>query len=158
MWEKKTVDLEELVGGIKKFMQSIVGEVFKGDARASRYIALFTLHKCGAVNISQLAQKAHFSKPTFSLLIKQLEREGFVKRVRDSSDKRISIIELTEEGARYVKNMKRELQSRLEKLLESLDALEKQKLLEAVKTLEMIAEKFRKRREADHDDDRGQES
>ncbi|MCD6462274.1 MAG: MarR family transcriptional regulator [Thermotogae bacterium] len=158
MCEEKTVDLEKLVGGIKKFMQSVVGEVFKGDARASRYIALFTLHRYGAVNISQLAQKAHFSKPTFSLLMKQLEREGLVRRVRDSSDKRISVIELTEEGARYVKAMKRELQSRLEKLLESLDTLEKQKLLEAVKTLEIIAEKFRKRREANHGDDRGQGS
>lgn len=48
--------------------------------------------------ITELAAKAKITKQSMSVLVSQLESNGYVKRIPDSNDKRASLIILTAEG------------------------------------------------------------
>jgi DNA-binding MarR family transcriptional regulator len=56
----------------------------------------------GGVALSWLARHLALPKSTASVLVKDLERRGFLRRARDPADERRLRIVLTEEGARRV--------------------------------------------------------
>ena len=54
-------------------------------------------------NMSQLvlAEKTHFSTPTVSVLLRKMEKEGYVMRVPDEKDRRVMLVSLTEKGSAF---------------------------------------------------------
>ena len=54
-------------------------------------------------NMSQLvlAEKTHFSTPTVSVLLRKMEKEGYVMRVPDEKDRRVMLVSLTEKGTAF---------------------------------------------------------
>ena len=49
----------------------------------------------GPLSMSRLAQLIDRTKPTVSVLIKKMENHGYVKRVPDPDDNRVTIVQLT---------------------------------------------------------------
>jgi DNA-binding MarR family transcriptional regulator len=52
----------------------------------------------GPRRITELAELEGLAQPTMTILIKQLEQRGFVKRERRSDDGRVVLVDLTESG------------------------------------------------------------
>ena len=85
-----------------------IARLFDAKARASgvmpealphssrRLIRLLSKHD--GVSQLELAEHSHLSKPTVSLALKKMEELGFIRRVNDENDARISKVYLTEEG------------------------------------------------------------
>ena len=48
-----------------------------------------------------LAEKTHFSTPTVSILLRKMEKEGYVARVPRDDDRRVMQVSLTEKGIAY---------------------------------------------------------
>ena len=48
-----------------------------------------------------LAEKTHFSTPTVSILLRKMEKGGYVKRTPDKNDRRVMMVSLTEKGKRF---------------------------------------------------------
>jgi DNA-binding MarR family transcriptional regulator len=52
----------------------------------------------GSRRITELAELAGLAQPTITILIKQLEGKGLVRRTRQSGDGRVVLVSLTESG------------------------------------------------------------
>ena len=57
---------------------------------------LFIVHHSGGIRMGDLAARLHVAPRTVTDLVDGLERDGFIHRVPDPSDRRASILELSE--------------------------------------------------------------
>ena len=71
-----------------------------GKLTAAHITALTHIDSEG-VRIVTLAERANMTKQSMGDLIQELESQGYVSRIRDSEDKRASIITLTEQGQKF---------------------------------------------------------
>lgn len=61
-------------------------------------ILCFLYSEKGSLSINTLAQKVHRTQPTVTVLINKLEKLGYVKRLKDDEDQRITMVHLTDKG------------------------------------------------------------
>ena len=100
----------------------------------------------GGVSLSWLAAHLALPKSTTSVLVKSLERRGFVRRARDRKDERRLAIVLTEEGRRRVEADTVLEPARLRAALAALAPGERRSLLAALERLAEAAEQLEPRR------------
>lgn len=62
---------------------------------------LFQLNTNGSMTMKEIARRINRDKSTTTVLIRKLEKEGFIKRESDGNDRRNTIITLTEKGKNY---------------------------------------------------------
>lgn len=63
-----------------------------------QWIALYYLGKYDSISQSDLAKKMNIKNSTIVRLIDRMERNGYVKRVKDVKDRRITNLKLTQDG------------------------------------------------------------
>ena len=73
------------------------------DVMSSHAARILVAHLAVLGNASQLtlAEKTRFSTPTVSILLRKMEKEGYVKRTPDKKDRRVMLVSLTEKGKRF---------------------------------------------------------
>jgi DNA-binding MarR family transcriptional regulator len=96
----------------------------------------------GAVPLNHLAHHLALPKSTASVLVKDLERRGFLRRARDPSDERQLAIVLTAAGQRRVAADSVLDPERLARALRSLTATERRALLSALERLAAASERL----------------
>ena len=96
-------DLDSCVAFITKKSAKKIADAFndrlmeKGVSRV-QWTALYFLGKYGSMSQNDLADKMDLKSSTIARLIDRLERDGYVKRIKDPEDRRITKLLLTEEG------------------------------------------------------------
>jgi DNA-binding MarR family transcriptional regulator len=68
---------------------------------------LATLDRTGPRRITDLAVTEGVTQPAMSVVVRMMEKSGLVERRNDPSDKRVTLVRLTEAGASYVKERRR---------------------------------------------------
>lgn len=63
-----------------------------------QYLVMVVLWENGSMSISKIGEFLHLDNGTLTPLLKRMEQNGFLTRVRSSSDERIVQISLTEKG------------------------------------------------------------
>lgn len=63
-----------------------------------QWIALYYLGKEKEISQKELAEKMYIKESTVARLVDRMEKEGFVHRVKNEEDRRITNIVLTEKG------------------------------------------------------------
>lgn len=78
------------------------GEATEGvmNQQAARLL-MAHLAVLGAASQLTLAEKTHFSTPTVSILLRKMEKEGYVTRVPRTDDRRVMQVSLTEKGLAF---------------------------------------------------------
>ncbi|MGQ0804833.1 MAG: MarR family transcriptional regulator [Actinomycetota bacterium] len=111
---------------------------------------LEVLHHVGAggVALTWLAGHLALPKSTTSVLVKDLERRGFLRRRRDRHDERRLAIELTSEGRRRVDADRVLDPGRLRAALRALPASERTALVTSLERVAAAAEKTERARPA----------
>ncbi len=61
-------------------------------------ILCFLYSEEGSLSVNTLAQKVHRTQPTVTVLVNKLEKLGYVKRIKDDQDQRITMVHLTDKG------------------------------------------------------------
>jgi DNA-binding MarR family transcriptional regulator len=74
------------------------------------------------LTMSDLGKKLLRSRPNMTAIIDKLITEGFVKRLPDEKDRRITWITLTDEGRKFIKGKKLEVKEALKQNLASLSS------------------------------------
>jgi DNA-binding MarR family transcriptional regulator len=82
--------------------------------------AMKTLHRHGALTMTDLATALAVQPSTLSLLIDRLQKRGLVRRLRQRDDRRVVELRLTAEGARLAARAPSAAQGRLLHGLRSL--------------------------------------
>ncbi|MGW4378803.1 MarR family winged helix-turn-helix transcriptional regulator [Kitasatospora sp. NPDC004531] len=101
---------------------------------------LATLERGGPRRITDLAAVEGVTQPAMTSLVRVLEESGLVERRGDASDRRVTLVHLTEAGAGYVRTRRRAGVEAFERLLGGLTGDEVAALVAALPALEHLAE------------------
>ena len=74
-----------------------------GGLTPARFSTLASLHFYGARNIGDLAADERVKRPSMTRLVRDMERDGLLRRTRDPSDGRGVLIKLTPTGTALFK-------------------------------------------------------
>lgn len=73
----------------------------------------------GKVNISQLCDEMFLAKGTVSGIVKRLESQGYVKKIKDDEDKRNTYVTFSDKGIEFAKNFRCEINKSFDKVFEN---------------------------------------
>lgn len=103
---------------VPKVMASVkCSLMFSNDITPQQMVVILSLSEFGRSKVCTLSKRMGVSPPTTTGLVDRLERSGYVKRVRDSSDRRIVFVKLTKRGNKFVEQLKKTIQKRWQKIL-----------------------------------------
>jgi DNA-binding MarR family transcriptional regulator len=83
-------------------------------------ICLYEIHEKGAMTLSLLSRNVHLSTSTLVGIIDRLEEKKFVKRTRNSEDRRTVFIDITQQGREFIQTSPQLLHNRLREQLGQL--------------------------------------
>jgi DNA-binding MarR family transcriptional regulator len=106
---------------------------------APRLSALSVVVFAGPVTLSDLAAAEQVRLPTISRLIKDLEAEGLVRRLKAGDDARVQRVAATAKGKKLLHEGRRRRVSRLAAELAALSAAERARLGEAAELMERLS-------------------
>ena len=101
----------------------------------ARMRLLGTLHCNGPQIMSDISDELGVTRRNVTALVDALEEEGLVKRMPHPSDRRATIIELTEKGAETTNNTYNDHRTGVAELFASLSEDEQQELIRVLGTL-----------------------
>lgn len=64
----------------------------------TQYVVLMVLWEDGQATVKHLGEALHLDSGTLTPLLKRMEKEGLVSRMRDTADERSLVVRLTEKG------------------------------------------------------------
>lgn len=100
------------------------------------------------MRMCDFARKLRVTPPTVTQMLTKLENDSLVRRINDSDDRRVVLVELTENGKKRVKDIQAHITQKFMGLYEALGDNDAEKLtilLEQVQ--EYVDEQYEKRRE-----------
>jgi DNA-binding MarR family transcriptional regulator len=106
---------------------------------SARFVVLVNLAFHGVNNLSALAASEGVSRPAMTRLIRDMERDGLVRRLADSTDGRGVLVEITKKGRDTLDRVRKEKMALVAAEIEPLDAAARRALrlvLDALKHLE----------------------
>jgi len=100
--------VRELIYQIRRLMQA--GELFTKELNRTYQVSapqlhcLLALHEHGPLPPSQIAKHIMVKSSTVTGIIDRLEQKGFVERRRNSPDRRVITVQLTDRGKELARN------------------------------------------------------
>ena len=99
-------------------------------------VCLLAVAERSPATLSEVAHEIYLSASTVVGIIDRLEREGFVRRERSTSDRRVVLIYITDSGKEFVAKAPSLIQEQLEKRLQKLETEEQ---MQIAHSLEKVA-------------------
>lgn len=110
------------------------------DMSLTSAATLATLDRTGPRRITDLAAIEGVTQPAMTALVRVMEQSGLVERWGDASDKRVTLVCLTEAGASYVRTRRQAGIRAFERLIGELTSDEVEALVAALPALKHLAE------------------
>ncbi|MFI5718848.1 MarR family winged helix-turn-helix transcriptional regulator [Nocardia sp. NPDC051750] len=110
------------------------------DMSLTSAATLATLDRTGPRRITDLAAIEGVTQPAMTALVRVMEESGLVERQGDASDKRVTLVCLTEAGASYVRARRQAGVHAFERLIGELTGDEVETLAAALPALKHLAE------------------
>lgn len=101
-------------------------------------ICLYEIYEKGVMTLSVLSKNVYLSMSTLVGVIDRLEEKGLVYRTRDSKDRRIIFIDITDKGKEFVRSSPYLLHNRLNENLQALSENEQITLAHSIDLLVTI--------------------
>lgn len=125
-----------LIGRIRESMNEFLKArlehyELKGIVPSHGEILMILYRNKSAMPLKEIAERIHRTQPTVTVLVKKLEKLGYIRRYQNSDDKRSTCIDLTDRGKKIqeiFETVSDEINSKLhsaltEKEADTLDAL-----------------------------------
>jgi DNA-binding MarR family transcriptional regulator len=117
------------------------------DLSLTSAATLATLDRTGPRRITELAASEGVTQPAMTVLVRVMEESGLVERRGDASDKRVTLVRLTEAGASYVRARREAGVQAFARLIDELTDDEIEALTAALPALRHLAELESRERE-----------
>jgi DNA-binding MarR family transcriptional regulator len=133
--------MKEIIFSIRRLMQA--GEMYtkelgkKYQVSAPQLYCVLALHDQGPLPPSQIARHILVKSSTVTGIVDRLEQKGLVQRVRNSRDRRVINIELTDKGRALAQHAPPPIQS---KVMEGLKRLPDGQLAEITRGLKLLTD------------------
>ena len=106
----------------------------------SQLTALATIDHHGPMTLGALAEHERVAPPTITKVAAKLEAAGYVRRIGDPTDGRVSRVSTTPEGVALLDESRRRKDAWLAARLAQLDADQRQRLAAALDVLEELTQ------------------
>jgi DNA-binding MarR family transcriptional regulator len=103
--------------------------------RKPHFTVLSALAEEGAASQAALGRRLWIDRSDLHAILGELERDGFIARVRDEHDRRRNLVELTAAGAAALERLDVGIEAAQDALLEPLSAADRQHLRRILKRL-----------------------
>ena len=104
---KPSFSINDSLGAIERCLNRLWREQeapeWMNQLSFSEYDYLVTVMSLGAPRLSDIAESMRVTKASASTMVKKLEKRGLLKKTPSIKDRRVSLIELTEQGSRFMK-------------------------------------------------------
>jgi DNA-binding MarR family transcriptional regulator len=130
----------ELRVSILKVARRLRAEKSDHELSDTQFSVLAVLDRNGPLTPRALADYEHVQPPSMTRTLAALAERGLINRSGDPSDRRQAIVELTEPGARAVKETRLRRDAWLARRLADLDPKERAVLADASEILRRIAD------------------
>jgi DNA-binding MarR family transcriptional regulator len=104
----------------------------------SQLSALTIVAHAGPITISDLAGHENVQPPTMSRMVDALERGGWVERMADPTDRRVSLVRATPQAQHELARLRAERNAYLAARLAAVDAADRDAILAALPALERL--------------------
>jgi DNA-binding MarR family transcriptional regulator len=122
----------------------LVFRELSGDLSRTELCLLRTVSD-GPRRITELAELEGVAQPTMTILIKQLEQQGLVKRERRSEDGRVVLVDITEKGRGALDDYRLQISEAIGTYLAEISDEQADELVAATKTLAELVTLVRQR-------------
>lgn len=109
----------------------------KYQISAAQLNCILTLDEYGPLPPSQIAKHMMVKSSTVTGVVDRLEKKGFAERMRNSPDRRVITIQLTEAGKKLAENAPPPIQ---QKIIDGLRQTETAKIEQIVRSLSMLTD------------------
>lgn len=100
----------------------------------SQLKAMAAFHEDRQYSMGELCKIANVKMPSMTEVVDRLEAEGFVERIRDTADRRVVKVRLTQTGKKAHNGILKTREQELENIFGCLDEKERTRLLKALRT------------------------
>lgn len=104
----------------------------------AQFGVLEVLYHLGPMKIGDVIAKTLSTSGNMTVVIKNLEKEGWIRRAVDPADGRVSVIQLTKQGEQLIATVFPKHLSELDKMLVNLTQADKKQLIDLLKKLNGI--------------------
>lgn len=129
----------EIFTGLRKIINTV--ELYSAKLKdktgltASQLSCLLVLHNTGPLPLSKISKQVALSPSMITSIMDQLEKKELVVRTRQSADRRVILIELTDKGKETVKDAPPSFQEQLISSLSHLDEDEKKTIFSSLERI-----------------------
>lgn len=117
-------------------LRSLRAEDRASGLSGPRISALSVIVFAGPLPMSALAAAEQVQPPTITRLVRELERDGLVERVRHREDRRVLLVRATPRGRRLLLAGRRRRVLRLAQSLDALSPAQREVLVQAAELIE----------------------
>lgn len=103
---RKAYDIEE----------QAIRELDIKDLNLSQIHNLETISRLKSPTLTEISDKLNLARPTVTIMVDRLDEKGYIKKVRDTKDRRSVHIEISEKGKK-LKNLHQDIHKKLEKYI-----------------------------------------
>jgi len=116
----------DLIFDIKRFLLS---EDIPPNLSLMEYLVVFTVYFYGPMKMRDISQKVTLTQSAITVIVDKLEKEGYVRRERDSDDRRVINIISDEKGIEFCAQGLQNLKKMYDKGIEVLTDKEQESFL-----------------------------
>ena len=132
-------EIIKIIKKTKEIMKKTMEEQFKDlNLTGPQGVLVGVLAHNGEHKISDLSEKMCLSNSTVSGIIDRLEKQGFVARKRSEEDRRIVMVDLTEEFRKESKERFKKLEEYVVNMISNATKEELNEILTGLRTLERV--------------------
>ncbi|HTX12878.1 MAG TPA: MarR family transcriptional regulator [Solirubrobacteraceae bacterium] len=118
-----------LVGRLSASASGLVTAALEAEGlRRQHFTVLSALAERGAASQAALGRRLLIDRSDMHALLRELERDGLVTRLRDPNDRRRMLVDLTPAGARALKRLDRRIEAAQEAFMAPLSASDRRVL------------------------------
>jgi len=114
----------------------------ESDFNLSQIKTLYAFRQNRDYSMGELSKNMGVATPRTTVLVDALEKKGILKRVRDSTDRRVIKVRLTEKGGELRKKFNQQRRQETETLLLKFNEKDRLELLDAMDKITKTLKKF----------------
>ena len=120
-------------------LQRIVRQQAMGGLNLAEGSCLAIIDRHGPMSLSDVASRENLSAPTITKIVIRLERQGLIERLADPTDRRVSLVAVSKQGAALLERLRSSRTAYLHRKLSELSDRRSHRLLAALPVLEDLA-------------------
>jgi DNA-binding MarR family transcriptional regulator len=133
---------EELIDKISRLSVLLQTAVLQFGVSLAQARAMTTVFDEGPQRITDLACRQRVTQPTMTALVSGMERQGWIRREADGSDRRVVFVVLTPAGEDVIRTLRSARQSTLARYVMRLTAAERAGLAAAIPALDALIDRL----------------